>query len=78
MEGANELSSPTNMFTVQCLDFVGQFSQLAKADGYRVSLVPPESYLDVTTPLFDRNLTHNYPNEYPTFWCVPGFEMHAC
>jgi hypothetical protein len=67
MEGANEMSSPTNYFTVSCLDMVGQFAQLAKADGYRVSLVPPESYWDITTPKFDRNLTHNYPDWHPEF-----------
>jgi hypothetical protein len=67
MEGANEMSSPTNYFTVSCLDMVGQFAQLAKADGYRVSLVPPESYWDITTSKFDRNLTHNYPDWHPEF-----------
>lgn len=61
MEGVNTLSDPNNAFTVQCLDFTGQFSQLAKADGYRVSMVPPESYWDVSSPLFDLSLRHNYP-----------------
>ncbi len=51
MEGANEVSSPTNFFTADCLNIVGQFSQMAKADGYIVSLVPPESYFDPTTGL---------------------------
>lgn len=59
--GVNTLSDPNNVFTVQCLDFVGKFSQLAKADGYRVSMVPPESYWDVSSPLFDLSLRHNYP-----------------
>ena len=48
MEGANEVSSPTNFFTVACLDLVGQFSQLAKADGFIVSLVPPERLISVS------------------------------
>lgn len=47
--GADNQSSPINTFTVPCLDLVGQFSQLAQQDGYVVSLVPPESYLDPTT-----------------------------
>lgn len=68
MEGDNALNSTTNYFTVSCLDAVGKFSQMAKADGYRVSLVPPQSYYDVTTSAFDRNLTHNYPDYHPTFY----------
>lgn len=36
--------------------------------GYFVSLVPPESYLDVTTSQFSRSLLFNYPNEYPSFY----------
>jgi hypothetical protein len=65
-EGVNTLSSPDNQFSVAALDLVGRFSVLAKADGYRVSLVPPESYWDVQTGAFDRSLRHNYP--YPDGW----------
>lgn len=70
IEGNDDLSSEYNTFTVDCLDLMGVFSQLAKNDGYFVSLVPAESYLDVTTSVFDRDLTHNYPEWealYPNF-----------
>lgn len=43
------------------LDLVGEMSQLAKQDGYIVSMVPPESYLDPTTSKFDGSLLHSYP-----------------
>ena len=65
MEGANEVSSPINEFTVDCLNLVGQLSQLAKADGYIVSLVPPESYFDPTTGNFSRSLLFDYPEWAP-------------
>lgn len=67
MEGANSPSSPTNAFTVACLDTVGIFSQMAKADGYIVSIVPPESYFDVSTSVFDRSLLHAYSDCETTF-----------
>ena len=47
---------------------VGSLSQLAKADGYLVSLVPPESYLDpMTGPAYDRSLLWAYPEFHPEF-----------
>lgn len=65
MEGANEASSPTNEFTVACLNLVGGFSQLAKADGYLVSLVPCESYFDPTIGNFSQSLLFDYPEWVP-------------
>ena len=60
IEGVNDLSSPDNTFTLACLDLMGQVSQMAKQNGYLVSLVPPASYLDPTTSAFDRYLNHTY------------------
>mmetsp|Transcript_2714 Transcript_2714/g.7561 ORF Transcript_2714/g.7561 Transcript_2714/m.7561 type:complete len:406 (+) Transcript_2714:115-1332(+) len=61
LEGHNDLHSPTNVFTVECLDKMGQISRLAKRDGYSIGMAPPQSYLDVHTPRFSRavNLTDN-------------------
>jgi hypothetical protein len=67
LEGADNVSSPTNSMTPQTLDLVGGFSQLAKADGYLVTLVPCESYLDPTTSRFDGSLLWAYPEWHPEF-----------
>jgi chitinase len=67
IEGNNDLSSPDNEITVACMDTVGIMSQMAKTDGYLVSLVPPQSYFDITIPNFDGSLTHFYPNYMPSF-----------
>jgi hypothetical protein len=41
IEGNDDFSSPYNHFTVECLDLMGRFSQLAKEKGsYIVSMVP--------------------------------------
>lgn len=74
IEGNDDLSSPYNYFTPECLDLMGVMSQLAKQDGYIVSMAPAESYLDVTTGEYDRNLTHNYP-EWETL--QPNFTYHG-
>ena len=65
MEGANDPASPTNYLNVDMMDLVGQMSQLAKQDGYIVSMVPPESYLDQTTSQFDSSLLHPYAEWKP-------------
>jgi hypothetical protein len=61
MEGANDPEAASNYLTREMLDLVGEMSQLAKQDGYIVSMVPPESYLDPTTSEFDGSLLHSYP-----------------
>lgn len=63
LEGHDDIKSPTNIFTVECLDQMGEFSALAKDDGYIVSIAPPESYLDITSQKFSRlvNLTYSDP-----------------
>jgi len=62
IEGNDDPSSIYNTFTVECLDLMGRFSQLAKSQGnYIVAMAPAESYLDPRTNLFDRSLLHTYP-----------------
>lgn len=60
MEGANDPASPSNTLQPEMMDLVGEMSVLAKQDGFIVSLVPPESYLDSSTSLFDGSLLHSY------------------
>ena len=74
IEGNDDLSSPYNAFTVDCLNLMGEISRLAKQKGYLMSLVPAESYLDPSTSLFDLSLTHPYPE-----WSFldPPFDYHA-
>ena len=67
MEGNDDAASPWNTVSVAMLDLIGTFSALAKADGYIVTLVPAESYFDVSQPLFDRSLLHAYPEWMPSF-----------
>jgi len=59
LEGDTRLDSPTNYFTIDCLENMGRFSQVASEDGYIVSMAPPQSYLDIQTNGFSRyvNLT---------------------
>jgi hypothetical protein len=60
LEGNDSPTSPWNYFTVACIDLVGTMSQAAKAAGYVVSLVPPQSYWDITSATFDLSLLHSY------------------
>jgi len=60
MEGANDPEASSNVLTIEMLDLVGEMSQMAQIDGYIVSIVPPESYLDTTTSAFDMSLLHPY------------------
>lgn len=52
--------------------FTGVFSQLAQRDGFIVSMVPPESYLDSSTSKFDQSLLHSYDDGWH-----PEFKYHA-
>jgi hypothetical protein len=72
LEGNDAMSSEWNAMSVKTLDLVGGFSTLAKRDGYLVTLVPCESYLDPSTPLFSRNLTFAYPDGWQ-----PNFLYHG-
>ena len=59
LEGHDDLTSPTNEFSVACLDKMGLISQYAATDGYCIGVAPPQSYLDVSHSNFSRrvNLT---------------------
>lgn len=59
LEGNDKLDSIYNHFNVTTLDIMGEFSVLAKKENYFTSLVPPQSYFDVTTHEFDRSLRHS-------------------
>jgi len=74
LEGNDDLNSKYNYFTIECLDLIGEMSQLAKKNGLIVSMAPAESYLDATTSRFDRSLKHIYP-EWETL--IPKFTYHG-
>ena len=73
MEGANDPAAPSNLLAIGMLDLVGEMSQLAKKEGYIVSIVPPESYLDCTTNKFDNSLLHSYAEWEP----IVDFKYHG-
>jgi chitinase len=59
LEGHDRLDNPTNVFSTDCLENMGRFSELAKQDGFIVGMAPPQSYLDIEESRFTRyvNLT---------------------
>lgn len=59
LEGHDNLDSPTNVFSINCLEKMGCISEMAKKDGYIIGVAPPQSYLDVQSSRFSRyvNLT---------------------
>ena len=59
LEGHDNLDSPTNVFSINCLEKMGCISEMAKKDGYIIGVAPPQSYLDVQSSQFSRyvNLT---------------------
>ena len=63
LEGNDDVNSPRNEFTKECLDAMGEMSQLAKQTGLIVSMAPPESYLDISTPRFSRLVNLTYPED---------------
>ena len=63
-----------NIITLKCIQMIGRMSQMAKEDGFIVSMAPAESYLDPTISNFDFNLLHVYPEWEPI---VPGFHYHG-
>jgi hypothetical protein len=74
IEGHDDVSSPNNHFTVEVLDMIGRVSQLAKRDGYVVSIAPMESYLDPSTSDFNRSCRLTNPEWQPL---VPAFTYHG-
>lgn len=70
IEGNDDKADPSNHMSVECVHFMGRFSQLAKMDGMIVTMAPAESYLDSTVNGFDRSLRHTYyewDDMYPEF-----------
>lgn len=74
LEGNDDLKSDYNFFSVKCLDLMGEMSQIAKSEGYLITMAPCESYLDPTTSLFDRSLLLEY-DEYK--YLNPPFTYHG-
>jgi len=72
LEGNDAPASRWNAFTPACVRLVGEMSVAAKRDGFLVSLVPPESYLDVSTGAFDLSLSHAYDDGWQ-----PAFKYHG-
>ncbi len=62
LEGHDDLQSPTNVFSIKCLEAMGRFSELAKRDGYIVGMAPPQSYLDIDTSRFSRSVNLTDPD----------------
>mmetsp|Transcript_104297 Transcript_104297/g.300636 ORF Transcript_104297/g.300636 Transcript_104297/m.300636 type:complete len:362 (-) Transcript_104297:219-1304(-) len=63
LEGNDNLQSEWNYFSKPCLELMADFSKLIHDAGYIVSLVPPESYLDVQTTEFSRYVNLTFPGE---------------
>eukprot|EP00980_Cylindrotheca_fusiformis_P030938 scaffold25659_cov132-Cylindrotheca_fusiformis.AAC.2 len=62
LEGHDDLASPTNVFSVECLDQIGFISSLAKEDGYIIGMAPPQSYLDLQSSRFSRSVNLTEPD----------------
>ena len=67
LEGNDAANATSNHFTPACVDLVVATSEAAKAAGYVVSMVPPQSYFDVTTSAFNLSLRNAYPDFHPDF-----------
>ncbi|KAL7527886.1 hypothetical protein ACHAXR_003490 [Thalassiosira sp. AJA248-18] len=62
LEGNDNMASPTNVFTLDCLDKMGEISRLMKEDGYVVAMAPPQSYLNFNNPNFSRYVNLTIPD----------------
>jgi beta-glucosidase len=62
LEGDNDLEKATNVFTLDCLEKMGCISQLAKDDGYIISMAPPQSYMDPQSSKFSRHVNLTEPD----------------
>ncbi|KAJ3004464.1 UNVERIFIED_CONTAM: hypothetical protein HDU68_005098 [Siphonaria sp. JEL0065] len=56
LEGNDDLRSQWNVFTQECLDSMGTISQLAKKNGYYVTMAPAQSYMSPWTSEFSRSV----------------------
>jgi len=77
LEGNDTPTSQWNMFTQKTLDLMGTLSKAAHDDGFIVTLVPPESYFDVTTSSYDRSLTHPYPEPWHPEFLYHGRNVYT-
>jgi beta-glucosidase len=62
LEGHDNLDSPTNIFSVECLNLMGDISRLAKEDGYIIGMAPPQSYFDLGQSGFSRAVNLSEPD----------------
>eukprot|EP00929_Paragymnodinium_shiwhaense_P038651 TRINITY_DN20402_c0_g1_i1.p1 TRINITY_DN20402_c0_g1~~TRINITY_DN20402_c0_g1_i1.p1 ORF type:complete len:367 (+),score=8.59 TRINITY_DN20402_c0_g1_i1:66-1166(+) len=67
LEGNDKASAPENTFTPDVMNLVLEMSILLKRLGYLLSLVPAQSYLDVTSSEFNLSLRNSYPDYHPEF-----------
>lgn len=74
LEGHDVLNYPTNEFTLECLNQMGELSELIHKDGLIVSMAPPESYLDISSSRFSRFVNHTYTQDD---WHL-DFQYHGC
>jgi len=77
LEGHDNLDNPTNEFTTECLDQMGEMSALAKENGLVVSMAPPESYLDTTRSQFSRSVKLTYPEPWHQDFTYHGANVYA-
>jgi len=65
-EGENTVNGPDNYFPINLLDLMGTMSKAAKADAYIVTIVPPQSYLDVQNNAFSLyvNLSQSWASSF--------------
>jgi len=77
LEGNDDIESPRNEFTKECLDQMGEFSFLLKKDGYIVSMAPPESYLDISSVKFSRFVNLTYPEPWHDEFQYHGWNVYA-
>ncbi len=62
LEGHDDLQSPTNTFSIDCLEKMGCISRLAKEQGYIIGMAPPQSYLDHANTRFSRAVNLSVPS----------------
>jgi chitinase len=76
LEGNDNKNSTINHFTLAQLQLMGDMSQSLKRKGYVVSMAPPQSYFDPSTPVFNRDLL-NAPAYEPKAAWHPEFHYHG-
>ena len=64
LEGNTDLKHPNNYFSTSCLNKVGEISTFASNDGYVISIVPAQSYLDVVGGTSQFSLYVNHTEVY--------------